>query len=121
MPHSHIVSVINSFDPISLSKMDQVKLMNRIDTKHVLSYAVLLKVLKEVTDSYYILEMERLRQFPYVSLYFDTLDDMMYKSHHNGKLNRHKIRLRKYVSSNHTFLEIKEKVKGIRTQKTGCL
>jgi len=45
----------------------------------------------------------------------------MYQAHHNGKPNRHKIRFRKYLQSNHTFLEIKQKVKGSRTIKKRIL
>jgi hypothetical protein len=41
----------------------------------------------------------------------------MYLAHHNGKLNRFKIRFRKYVASNLCFLEIKYKLKGTRTIK----
>jgi hypothetical protein len=33
----------------------------------------------------------------------------MYLKHHNGKMNRHKIRQRKYVSTNGSFLEVKFK------------
>jgi hypothetical protein len=41
----------------------------------------------------------------------------MYLAHHNGKLNRFKVRFRKYVISKLCFLEIKYKLKGIRTVK----
>ena len=41
----------------------------------------------------------------------------MYLAHHNGRLNRYKIRFRRYVSSNLCFLEIKYKIKGTRTLK----
>lgn len=45
----------------------------------------------------------------YQTTYFDTPDNAMYLKHHNGKMNRHKIRQRKYVSTNSSFLEVKYK------------
>jgi len=116
-----INEAIHKFTPISLEGMDKVKLMNRIDTKYVLSREVLVKILDRISNDFFILEMESKRHFPYQSLYYDTCDDFMYKAHHNGKLNRYKIRFRKYVTSNDTFLEIKKKVKGTRTLKNRIL
>jgi hypothetical protein len=109
--------IIHSFDPISLSEMDGVKLLNRIDTKYVLSVPVLNEVLQNIANQYFALEINKQRIFPYKSLYFDTVDNYMYLAHHNGRLNRYKIRFRKYVNSNDTFLEIKYKHKGTRTLK----
>jgi hypothetical protein len=109
--------IIKDFAPISLCEMDAVKLMNRIDTKYVLSVPVLHDVLNTIAPQYFALEINNLRVFPYKSLYYDTIDNYMYLAHHNGRLNRYKIRFRKYVSSNDTFLEIKFKEKGIRTFK----
>lgn len=109
--------LLKEFTPISLSEMDDVKLMNRIDTKYVLSLSVLHDVLKTIVPQYFALEIDNQRVFPYKSLYYDTIDNHMYMAHHNGRLNRYKIRFRKYVGSNNTFLEIKYKHKGIRTLK----
>lgn len=116
-----IEKVIKNFTPISLDGMDKVKLMNRIDTKYVVSKEILVKILDKISTDFFILEMDGKRHFPYQSLYYDTNDDFMYKAHHNGKLNRYKIRFRKYVTSNDTFLEIKKKVKGTRTLKNRIL
>ena len=41
--------------------------------------------------------------------YFDTPELSMYTDHHNGKLNRFKIRQREYVESNIRFVEVKYK------------
>lgn len=49
------------------------------------------------------------RMMTYVSLYFDTEDKKFYNDHHNGKINRTKVRMRKYVESDSCFLEIKQK------------
>ena len=45
----------------------------------------------------------------YKSLYYDTEDWKFYLDHHNGRVNRNKIRFREYVGSKLTFLEIKLK------------
>lgn len=109
--------LLQNFEGISLDEMDAVKLMNRIDTKYVFKGHKLIDVLKDIEEHYFILEINAKRSFPYISLYFDTDNDYMYLSHHNGKLNRHKIRFRKYIQSDDTFLEIKKKVKGTLTLK----
>ncbi len=109
--------LLNKFDKISLAEMDAVKLMNRIDTKYIFKRGKLTDVLKDIEDHYFVLEIDGKRSFPYISLYFDTDQDYMYLAHHNGKLNRYKIRFRKYIQSDDTFLEIKKKVKGTLTLK----
>jgi hypothetical protein len=53
----------------------------------------------------------------YETIYFDTPGHQMYLQHHNGKLNRYKIRFRRYVDSNLGFFEIKFKNNRRRTIK----
>jgi hypothetical protein len=108
--------ILSTFSPISLVEMDSVKLLNRTDTKFVLSYEQFEKVLIELNDTYQVLMIEGLRSARYQSLYFDTPKCKFYLNHHNGKPNRFKVRIRKYLDSNLCFLEIKHKKKG-RTNK----
>jgi hypothetical protein len=54
----------------------------------------------------------------YETLYYDTQNFDLYLQHHNGKLNRYKIRHRTYVDSNSGFLEVKHKSNKGRTLKT---
>lgn len=112
-----IETVIETFKSISLEDMDSVKLMDRVDTKYVLNKDLLPSILNKIVNNYQVLEIEGKRIFPYNSLYYDTDKDYMYMAHHNGKVNRYKIRFRKYVLSNLCFLEIKYKIKGNRTMK----
>ncbi len=109
--------LLNTFQGISLQEMDAVKLMNRIDTKYVLNVDVLPEILKKINDNYKLLEIDNQRVFSYNSLYYDTVDNYMYLAHHNGKLNRFKVRFRKYLVNDLCFLEIKLKSKGTRTIK----
>jgi hypothetical protein len=108
---------ISDFQPITLSEMDSVRLLNRIDTKYILSLELLPYVLAEVQMHYKALDIRDERVFSYNSLYYDTPTNYMYLAHHNGRLYRYKIRFREYVSSKLCFLEIKYKSKGNRTVK----
>jgi hypothetical protein len=101
--------LVKDLKPVSLSEMDCVKLMDRTDSKFVLSFDSLLPVLKQLPNQYRILTINKIRIFNYRTDYFDTPELSMYTDHHNGKLNRFKIRQREYVESNIRFLEVKYK------------
>lgn len=111
-----IDQVLQSFESITLREMDRVKLMNRVDTKFAFSKNEFLEFLPALSEHYRILEIEGTRTPFYESLYFDDDQFSFFKDHHNGRTNRYKVRFRKYVESNLTFLEIKHKFKG-RTHK----
>lgn len=111
-------SVISEFEPISLEEMDNVKLMERVDSKYVFSADQLPSILKEMKNDYRILEINQVRQHRYESLYFDTDDFRLYRKHQRGMLNRWKIRFRRYVDSGGlTFFEMKFKNNKERTIK----
>lgn len=113
-----LLPIISRFQPISLEEMDAVSLMNRVDSKYVFSIHQLPAILKDAVDNYKILEINSIRQHLYDSLYFDTPDFQLYYKHLYNRLNRHKIRFRKYISSNGlTFLEIKFKDNKEKTYK----
>lgn len=75
-------------------------------------------VLAMAAKHYYILEISEKRFARYETTYFDTPDFDMYTRHHNGKLNRYKVRFRSYVDSNLNFFEIKFKSNKGRTIKS---
>lgn len=112
-----IAEILNAFEPISLSEMESVKLLNRIDTKFIVNSARLPHLLMELRNDYSALEIDGARNSHYKTLYFDTRDLALYTEHHNGKLNRYKIRLRRYEESNLNFFEIKFKSNKNRTIK----
>ena len=110
--------LLQEFTPISLSEMEESALMKRSDTKFLIPSHQFPHIIKNLTADYFILEINQNRLMTYHSLYFDTSDLKFYHDHHNKKSNRTKIRLRQYVESNLSFLEIKKKNgKGI-TKKT---
>lgn len=105
------------FESIMLEQMDQVQLMNRTDKKFWFNQERLQSILFDVSDQYLILKIDGQDQLPYETNYFDTYTNEMYTCHHNGKLNRYKIRKRTYVQSGISFLEIKHKTNKGRTIK----
>ncbi|SDR80957.1 VTC domain-containing protein [Polaribacter sp. KT25b] len=105
----NIEKLIAEFLPISLEEMNSVALMKRTDTKFVINKTQLVLMLENLNSDYKVLEIKSDRIMTYSSLYFDTIENKFYNDHHNGKVNRTKIRQRKYVESNLCFLEIKQK------------
>jgi len=97
------------FDKVTLPDLDRVQLMNRTDKKFCLHISQLPAVLTAVSKYYSLLEIKGLTIFNYDNTYFDTPDNQMFLSHHNGRSNRIKIRIRRYVDSDLNFLEIKLK------------
>lgn len=98
-----------NFDKTTLAEMNSVSLMKRVDTKFILKESQLLEVLSKLYDDYKILEINQERLMKYSTLYFDSENKKCFIDHHNGKLNRYKIRMRKYLVSDICFLEIKKK------------
>jgi len=117
MPSEQLHNIIKEFDPIGLEEMDSgTKLMNRVDTKFVLSLNQFIEVLPHLKDEYRILEIKGVRFPSYESEYYDDNDLTFYIDHHRKKVDRYKVRFRKYIESNIAFLEVKHKKKG-RTDK----
>ncbi|MAX69057.1 MAG: transporter [Flavobacteriales bacterium] len=100
---------LNKFETITLSEMDDVKLMSRTDTKFVFNFSRLPEFLEKLSPFYKVLLIDGNLIHDYKSLYFDTEDRKFYIEHHNRRVNRNKIRFREYVGSGLTFLEIKLK------------
>ena len=110
-------SIISLFQPISLSEMSGVKLMNRTDTKFVTTLTMLRQLLQMAQTDYYVQEIDGQRNMLYDTTYFDTDHYDMYNVHQHGHSNRQKIRFRTYVSSNLQFMEVKTKNNHGRTKK----
>jgi hypothetical protein len=117
MFRSEIHRILNSFNAISLSEMDRVKLMNRVELKYVFCADRLPGLLSRLDKDYNVLEIDQVRLFPYCTTYMDTTDFLFFNQQVRGKLNRHKVRYRRYELSGHSFLEIKKKTNKNRTIK----
>jgi hypothetical protein len=117
MPEFEIATILNSFSPICLAEMDGVMLMNRVETKYVFSADRLPALLDLLSESYKVLEIENIRNFRYHTTYLDTPDLFLLQQQLRGKMNRYKVRYRRYEASGITFLEIKKKTNKRRTVK----
>ncbi|MEM7126686.1 MAG: polyphosphate polymerase domain-containing protein [Chloroflexota bacterium] len=109
--------VLTAFEPITLKELDTVRLLNRVDTKFLMSQRQLLRVLPHIAHEYQALEVNGTLLNRYRTLYFDTPDFFMYTRHHNGAGNRYKVRSREYVETGVSFLEVKHKNNKARTIK----
>jgi len=112
---------LNYFKRLSLEDLDDIKLLKRFDTKFVFHKDKLKSVFEYLYQQYGILEIEGNRNFRYQSLYYDTDDYFFYHQHHNKKLNRYKIRCRRYIESDQCYFEIKFKNNKSKTIKTRLL
>ena len=112
-----IRKIIATIAPVSLEDVNSVGLMNRVDTKFIFHKRLLPQLLTSMKDQYAVMEIKGERLMPYRSDYYDTDSFQMLRWHHNGKLNRYKIRKRKYLLTGDTFLEVKFKNNKGKTEK----
>jgi len=124
--HSELVRDLNSsinsdvlkkFPSTSLEELNEMGMDSRLDSKYVLPRETLGDILEHLSANYSILTVDNENIFTYENTYFDTPDRFFYRSHHNGKLNRQKLRFRRYKESDLCVLETKLKTNKSRTIK----
>jgi hypothetical protein len=115
--HSQVKEILDTYIPIALNEMDRVMLMNRVDTKYVISLGKLPALLSEIQELYKVLEICNERCFNYTTTYLDTENYLFYYQHATGKSERNKVRYRNYESTGTTYLEIKKRTNKSRTIK----
>ncbi|QCX00047.1 polyphosphate polymerase domain-containing protein [Aggregatimonas sangjinii] len=103
------MQILNSFDSVDLKEINAVSLMDRVDTKFIFHMNELEDILGRANDDYSVLQIGGSRQMGYSNQYFDTHNLKFYTDHHNGKLFRTKIRIRRYDDTDLVFLEVKHK------------
>ncbi len=108
---------LGKLPPITLDEMSGIKLMNRTDTKFVTNKRKLAALLELVQGQYYAQEIDGSRIANYLTVYWDTPGHRFFLDHHNGRAPRQKIRVRTYMDSGLTFLEVKTKNNHGRTKK----
>lgn len=109
-----IKSSLSGLRVISLKEVQKASLMRRKDSKYVFDVRMLPALLEEVSADYRVMEIEGVRAQSYQTFYYDTPAFDMYFKHHRGLVNRHKVRFRRYGTSNDIFLEVKRKnAKGV--------
>lgn len=112
-----IQEILPHFNPVSLDDLDKVSFMNRVDAKFLFPVSSLPALLEAMKENYSILEIDSERCFGYETTYYDDDQYSMYYAHHNGSLNRYKIRYRTYLNMQKSYLEIKFKTNKSRTIK----
>ena len=119
--NQQITSILLQYQSHGLDDLTNAGLMNRVDTKYLLPVSDLENLLRVLSPFYTVLEIDSSRIFSYRNTYFDTPEFRFYLMHHNGKLNRFKIRHRLYVDSGDLYVELKHKTNKRITQKDRVL
>ena len=112
-----IDELLARLEPITLEQMSEIRLMNRTDTKFVTNKVNLARLLELAQGSYYAQVVEGSKVANYMTTYWDTEDHRFYLEHHNGRAPRQKVRVRTYLDSDLSFLEVKTKNNHGRTKK----
>ncbi len=111
-------NLLEKLPPITLEEMSGIRLMNRTDCKYVTNVSTLLKLLELTQGSYYAQDRNGQRVSAYATTYWDTPEGHeMFRTHHCGHSPRTKVRVRTYLDSQLTFLEVKRKNNHGKTSK----
>lgn len=108
--------LLHKFHGISLEELSRAPLMNRTDQKFAFRLSDLAGILEAISDHYDVLNIDGKVLFNYTSQYFDDEDYSFFHDHHRSIPRRFKVRMRTYIDTGMSFLEVKEKKKG-RTDK----
>ncbi len=112
-----INELLEQLEPITLEQMKEIRLMNRTDTKFVTTKERLIRLMELCQGHYYAQFHCGSRIASYKTTYWDTDECFYYLQHHNGRAPRQKVRVRTYMDSHDTFLEVKTKNNHRRTKK----
>ncbi|MCL1937253.1 MAG: polyphosphate polymerase domain-containing protein [Candidatus Azobacteroides sp.] len=104
-----IDAILKTMPPIALNEVKNIRLMERKDFKFVACISFLPQLLEAMIPYFRVQVVKGKRIAPYSTQYLDTPYLDMYVMHRKGVSNRQKIRIRSYVDSNVSFLEIKNK------------
>jgi hypothetical protein len=109
----------HAFEPISLDALNaKAAMLERLDNKYVIRGGTLWQALPELVEIFDVLEIEGRRAFTYDTCYFDCAERRSYHDHHQGRRQRLKVRMRRYVEAGLCYLEVKLKDKrGITVKK----
>ncbi len=111
--------LVEPFAAVSLQALNaKAAMLERLDNKYVVRGAVLRQAVPDLALSFDALEIDGQRAFTYETCYFDDAERHCYYDHHQGRRQRVKVRVRKYVDAGLCFVEVKLKDKrGITVKK----
>jgi len=111
-----LTELLHTYHGISLEELSRAPLMNRTDEKFAFHLKQLPAILETIKEHYDVLNIDGKVIFNYTSQYFDDADFKFFHDHHKSLPRRFKVRMRTYIDTGMSFLEVKEKLKG-RTDK----
>jgi hypothetical protein len=96
--------------PMGLDEVNAAaRLLTRVDRKYVVTAAEFERFAEAIADDVAVLEIAGRRLFGCESTYLDTPRLDSYRAHLQGRRLRYKVRLRTYLDSGETLLEVKLK------------
>ncbi len=102
--------LFETFRPIDLPTLNaKAAMLERLDHKYVVRRPVLEAMRAELAERFDVLEIEGRRAFTYETCYFDDPERRSYHDHHQGRRQRMKVRVRRYVEAGLCFVEVKLK------------
>ena len=107
--HKRLEALLQAMPPISLAEMSEIRLMKRTDQKYLTNIDTLAELLRLTRDDYYTQEIDGRRISPYATTYWDDENEAFFHFHQAGHRPRRKVRVRTYVGSGQSFLEVKRK------------
>jgi VTC domain len=110
--------IVAGLPPIGLGDLGSAALLNRVDAKFVVHRALLGQWLERCAHGFHALELNGQRDGRYRTTYFDSANLDLYRAHLTGRAVRRKLRVRSYVDTDASFLEIKCRDHGGRTTKS---
>ncbi|MCA1916710.1 polyphosphate polymerase domain-containing protein [Methanospirillum hungatei] len=115
--HTSLDTILSRFSPVDFSDISHATLQNRKELKYLLTTQQALDLLLHLPETYQIFEVDGKQVQTYKTTYYDSPEFQLYLAHHNGRKPRYKVRMRTYIGSDLTFLEVKEKKNTGRTIK----
>lgn len=110
--------IISEMPQTGLAETGKVRLMNRTDRKFLANKELMLKFLELTKDEYTVIVAAHSPVSVYSTVYYDTPDHRFYLLHHDNMRPRTKVRVRTYVDTGITFLEVKNKDNHGKTRKS---
>lgn len=105
---TQIAPIVESFTPITLEEtIDRASLQCRVDTKYLTDPVAVVNLLAELAGSFQVLQIQDRRAFRYRSEYLDSPGRDAYRAHLQGRRRRYKCRVRHYVDSGESQMEVK--------------
>lgn len=107
------------FDPVCLNTLNvRAEMMVRLDNKYIIKGNILNDAKKSLASHFDNLEIDHRRVFAYDTCYFDDENLRCFYDHHQGRRQRAKVRIRRYIDTELCFLEAKiKRVRGITYKK----